>query len=46
MEKNDFSISICYEDEVITFSDKMVKIHWELENIRARVVEEFNGEKT
>ncbi|AOY75717.1 Cof-type HAD-IIB family hydrolase [Clostridium formicaceticum] len=40
-----YSISCYFEDEVITFDERMVKVHWELEKLKAKMMDKFLVEK-
>ncbi|MDQ0252832.1 Cof subfamily protein (haloacid dehalogenase superfamily) [Evansella vedderi] len=41
-----YSISLYGENEVLTFDEKMVKLHWNLEKVNATLIDSFVGEKS
>lgn len=44
-QENQYPISLYLNGEVQTFNEGMVKIHWELEKLNARVIDEFEGKR-
>lgn len=44
-QENHYPISLYLDGEVHTFNESMVKVHWELEKLKARVIDKFEGDK-
>ncbi len=44
-KENHYPISLYLDSEVHTFNESMVKVHWELESLNARVIDTFDGGK-
>lgn len=44
-QENQFPISLYLDGEVHTFNESMVKVHWELEKINARLIDKFVGNR-
>lgn len=44
-QENQYSISLYFDGEVHTFNESMVKVHWEIEKLNARVVDKFESER-
>ncbi|WP_088104764.1 Cof-type HAD-IIB family hydrolase [Halalkalibacter urbisdiaboli] len=44
-QKNKYPISLYFDGEVHTFNENMVKVHWELEKINARLTNKVESEK-
>ncbi|WP_260288606.1 HAD hydrolase family protein [Peribacillus aracenensis] len=44
-QENQFPISLYLDGQVHTFNESMVKIHWELEKINARLIDKFVGNR-
>ncbi|KKK38933.1 HAD family hydrolase [Mesobacillus campisalis] len=44
-QENQYPVSLYLDGEVHTFHESMVKVHWELEKLNAKLIEKFEGKK-
>jgi Cof subfamily protein (haloacid dehalogenase superfamily) len=44
-KENNYPMSLYSDDEVLTFDENMVKVHWDLEKVHARLINQYNGDK-
>jgi Cof subfamily protein (haloacid dehalogenase superfamily) len=44
-QENQYPISLYHDGELHTFNESMVKVHWDLEKLNARVINKFEDEK-
>ncbi|MFC4802072.1 Cof-type HAD-IIB family hydrolase [Neobacillus sp. GCM10023253] len=44
-QENQYPISLYFDGEVHTFNESMIKVHWELEKLKARVINKVEEDK-